>query len=153
MKKIVSIALAGAAVFALSGCAGGDSGPNGAVETTSYLQEFDGVHHIAEDGVSYTCDGGSRGSTGWNGEFTYYDDEDCTFFGLDSGYPESTHGGEWQLRIRSKDNTSGTGISNVRFECDSSDGPAFDISGRTSPQGSFYFNDLGSSDCTLFFSE
>jgi len=66
MKKVISMALAGAAVFALSGCAGGDSSSGGAVYTDYYITDTGGA---GVRDIEWNCDKGTSGTTNNSGRF------------------------------------------------------------------------------------
>ena len=86
MKKLIGLVLAGVAVFALSGCGGGDDYYDDAV--TLFLVDERGFSY---GGIPYTCEGVNgvwSGRTLANGEFTFYPREYCEFdfYGLDGDY-------------------------------------------------------------------
>jgi hypothetical protein len=65
MKKVLSVVIAGVAVFALSGC-GGDSGPGGAVYTDYYITDTGGA---GVSDIVWSCDKGTNGTTNNSGHF------------------------------------------------------------------------------------
>ena len=81
MKKIISIALAGAAVFALSGCAGGDAGGGGGGITNSIYMAQHTNNQGYEQKIYYHCyNKGSSGEiTDANPDFVRDRDDICDF--------------------------------------------------------------------------
>ena len=78
-KKIISLMFATVAVFALSGCGGGNDNyvPPEPDATTLFLIDQDG---FSLGGVPYRCDSMPDWSeTRPNGEFTFFEPESCTF--------------------------------------------------------------------------
>lgn len=83
MKKLTGLVVAGVTAFVLSGCGSSssndyyDSGPIPDPDlTTLFLYDSFGA---SVGGVPYVCDSSGAGITLGNGEFTFYQGEECTF--------------------------------------------------------------------------
>jgi hypothetical protein len=76
MKKLMGLVLAGVAVFALSGCGGGDDYYPDDL-TTLFLVDQDGYSYAS---IPYICESmRDWDRTRPNGEFSFYPGEDCEF--------------------------------------------------------------------------
>ena len=83
-KKLAGLLVAGVAVFALSGCGGGDDyyPPVDDLVTLLIVNQ----HNVGIDGIRYVCDStsGFTGDGPLAGEFTFRDFDDCDFYLEDS---------------------------------------------------------------------
>ncbi len=105
MKKFLGMALAGAAMLALSGCAG-EGVDNGGGMDTHFLTDVNGV---GIPGVSYDCSNSSSGTTGPDGSYGFETGGDnCTF-------RFNSHVTDQPLYI--KQGEHGAGVSGLYYSC------------------------------------
>ncbi len=104
MKSVMSIVIAGVAVFALSGCGGDGSGGGGM--DTHYLTNVDGV---GIRNVPYDCRVGGAGTTGADGAYGFESaGDDCTF-------TFDQHATDEPLYIKRSE--FGAGVSGLYYYC------------------------------------
>ena len=104
MKRVMGIAIAGVAVFALSGCGeGGDD--NGGGMDTHFLTDVNGN---GIGGVPYACSVGASGTTEEDGAYGFDSDGDnCTFIFNQTATDKP-------LYVK---NASGAGVSGLEYQC------------------------------------
>jgi len=105
MKRVMSIAIAGVAVFALSGCGGDGSGGGGGMDT-HYLTN---VHGVGIGNVPYDCSVGGAGTTGADGAYGFESGGDNCTFTFDQ------HATDEPLYIKRSE--FGAGVSGLRYRC------------------------------------
>jgi len=127
MKSIVSLVVAGAAVFALSGCAGDGSGEGGM--DTHYLTDING---IGIPDVRYDCTSNSA-VTGIDGDYAFDSTGDSCTFILDSHLVDTAQG----LYINGSPNDATSGVDGIFYTCLNYDTSANPHTGDTIGQGHF----------------
>jgi hypothetical protein len=135
MKKLMMACASIAAVFALSGCGGGNGYYD---ELTYYLQTYDEYTDRYEgvSGVYYECgydynspDPDYTGYTGLSGAFTMIEGDYCTFYDLDD-----TLSYEYDLLYIGTSRDGRYTVDRTRYDCDSG------LGGYTDEYGSFLFD-------------
>ncbi len=129
MKKVLSIVIAGVAVFALSGCATGDSPDGGSGMDTHYLTDVNG---IGIPGVIYNCTSNSA-RTGSHGDYAFDTTGDRCTFTLDANFVNTDQG----LYINSRPDSAVSGVDGIYYTCINYDTSANPRTGATVGKGHF----------------
>jgi len=113
MRKLMSFVFAGVTAVILSGCGGGGSSYNDGL-TTLFLVDHEGY---AYSGVPYQCDSMLNPSvTAYNGEFSFYPGEDCTFdfYGLNGTDPDDIYENDYVYIVDDRDH----GKNGIEYQCE-----------------------------------
>lgn len=111
MKKLMSLVVAGVALFALSGCGGGDTYvvDDGPIPETYFITDDFG---LGVGNIIYHCDSGLSGITNFEGAFTFdIRGDNCNFDFFTNDIIDNLY-----LEY-SNDPNIDTGLNGIYFEC------------------------------------